>query len=221
MSNHRRFRWLSDVIVFAAVLVAGFYAKGALAGPRRGGAEAPPRTRTVLNATDYARPASEIGDRSAAIAIVEFSDFQCPFCAALADSLRRFRRTHTNIRILYRHFPLESIHPVARTAATASECARSQGSFEAYHDALFSERARLASVDWTRLAHRVGVRDTVQFRRCLGAQDVQARISQDIVAARELGLTGTPALLIGTQLVEGVPSMRVLDSLIRGLAARP
>ena len=141
--------------------------------------------------------------------IVEFSDFQCPFCSrfvALHDALLS---EGLRVRVLYRHFPIPN-HPHARNAAIASECAAAQDQFEAMHRTMFGLADSLGTLSWSSLASRAGVPDSAAFVRCLESPESAAAISRDSVAAYKLGLRGTPTLLIGSTRVEGLP---LLDSL--------
>ena len=101
-----------------------------------------------------------LGPDTAPVVIVVFSDFQCPYCAkgqTTMDSLRR--KYPTQVKFLYRHLPLETLHPLAWPAAAASECAADQGKFTAYHDLLFRLQDSLGRVTWPTLAERVGIQD--------------------------------------------------------------
>lgn len=147
--------------------------------------------------------------------LVEFSDFQCPFCAQFSvvlDSLRV--EHHDSIRIVYRHFPLTSIHPMAFEAALAAECAGAQGEFESMYHALFAHQAEFGRVSWTSLATAAGVRDSAMFATCVRDSVYAPRVRRDRLEGVKLGITGTPSLVIGHSLVQGAVSVSVLDSLL-------
>src|SRR5690606_8407676 len=124
---------------------------------------------------------SVVGSRQASVRIVEFSDFQCPFCAQAHYELRKLRQDNAGrVSIIYRHFPLEDIHPHAVTAALASECAGAQGRFEAYHDALFDRQRLIGVRDWTLFATDAQVPDLDVFKNCLTERQFEDRVKEDV-----------------------------------------
>lgn len=140
------------------------------------------------------------GKFAAHTAIIEYSDFQCPFCGQFArETLPQLRERYIKtgkLLLVYRHMPLSSIHPYAAKAADAAECARQQGRFWQMHDALFTAQKNLDVAHITSLADAIGL-DQKQFSSCLGAEP-NATVSSDLASARSVGVTGTPAFLIGT-----------------------
>lgn len=163
----------------------------------------------------YGAGAKRIGIEGAPVTIVEFSDFQCPFCRHFSQVLDRARAKYPGkISLVYRNFPLQDIHPFARSAATAAECAAFQGRFPEYHNFLFQHQDSLAQIAWTDVAERVGVQDTSQFRRCLTSSGVAAALKADSLAGNALHVTGTPTIVINRWLVTGAPPEDVLDKLI-------
>jgi protein-disulfide isomerase len=160
----------------------------------------------------------QLGSNSARITIMEFSDFQCPFCARAAAVIDSERARHIGlIRVQFRHFPLRNIHPFAFAAAIGAECAAEQNAFESYYHVLFHEQGMLGVTPWTTLAERAGIADTAAFSRCLSDGEVRARVDADIAAGRGIQIRGTPTIIVGRTLLDGAPSMELLDSI---LAAR-
>ena len=142
-----------------------------------------------------------LGSADARVVVRVFSDFQCPYCEALEQNvLIEFRRKLPNdVRLEFHHFPLESIHPNARSSAEASECAAEQGQFWAYHDALFTNR------NWVSQGNPIetyfGLADTLnldaaKFRECVQTRKHQPRISFESAKAQRLGLRGTPTVFV-------------------------
>jgi protein-disulfide isomerase len=152
------------------------------------------------------------------VTIVEFADFQCPFCAAAVPYLKRLRQNFpSRVTIIYRHYV---IHQHAFAAAVAAECARAAGRFERYHDALYGQPSLIGRVSWSTLASRSGVIDTLAFRRCLHDPETARRVAQDTLAASRLGVHGTPTFLMNDVLVEGFPGPTVMDSVFASVLAR-
>jgi protein-disulfide isomerase len=182
---------------------------------------ATPYTEQVRPVRDWRSYASgtRIGPAGAAVTIVEFSDFQCPYCRTMADRLRNLREAHPGkVALVYRHFPL-SYHPHAHSAARASFCADRQGRFEAFHDALFAAQDSLDGTGWQRFAGIAGVPDAAGFDACLqGAASLEA-VERDVAAGRKLGISGTPAIMVNGVLITGESLAMLEDHVARALEA--
>jgi protein-disulfide isomerase len=154
------------------------------------------------------------GAPDAAVTIVEFSDFECPFCkranATMATIMERYSG---KIRLAYRDFPLESIHPLARGAAEAARCARDGGKFWEYHDVLFAQSPKLAPEDLRRYAKEVGL-DVDKFDACLASGAHKEAVQKDIDEGTALGITGTPAFYINGRSVRGAQPIDVFTRMI-------
>jgi protein-disulfide isomerase len=130
------------------------------------------------------------------VTIIEFSDFQCPFCKQAADLLKDVSQRYPGqVAVVYRHMPLPT-HRYAEGAALATECAAEQGAFEAYHDALFARPDSIGVTTWDTYAERTGVRDLPRFRECMESQRLFTRVEADLRAARRLGFNGTPSFIV-------------------------
>jgi protein-disulfide isomerase len=159
-----------------------------------------------------------IGPARAQVTITEFSDFQCPFCRIASHYLDDAMRRHPGqIAVVYRHFP---IHKYSRQAAVASECAGRQSDFQALHDLLFAEPDSIGVSGWATLAHRAGVKDSLAFAECMRQSATNDVVSRDSVAARVLGIQGTPTFLINDLMVSGFPGDSVMDQYILDEAGR-
>ncbi len=161
-----------------------------------------------------------IGPAAAVLTIVEFLDYQCPFCRKAAGVLRQLQFNNpSQVAIVLRQLPG---HDQSLHAAIAAECAGRAGHFAEYHDRLFQLFDSLGAKRWTDIAHEVGVEDTNSFTRCLADSVVTATIDRDKRAAGEFGITGTPTFLINDRLYVGfsdAPSIEtaVADELKRAI----
>lgn len=163
----------------------------------------------------YATGIKRIGPDSAPVTIVALSDFQCPFCAQAAQVLTKVLRQHPNdVSIVFRSFPIEQLHPHARAAALAAECAASQDRFGAFHDITFQLQDSIGILSWRTLATRAGVSDVTRFDACLTGPDVNERLADDIAAAKRLAVAGTPTILVNGLRLEGVPAEERLQVII-------
>jgi protein-disulfide isomerase len=170
----------------------------------------------VGNWRAYASEGRVLGPPDAPVTIVEFSDFQCPYCKVLYRSLKAVRvRYPGKVRVVYREYPLEGLHAHAFEAAVAAECAGTQGRFEALHDLLFEKQDSIGLLSWATLAHRSRIPDARAFSRCLTDSAATWRVRADIAAGRRLGVRGTPTVLLNDLLLPGTPTELQLDSLTR------
>ncbi|MDB6011887.1 MAG: Periplasmic thiol:disulfide interchange protein DsbA [Gammaproteobacteria bacterium] len=154
------------------------------------------------------------GRTDAPITIVEFADFQCPYCQQAEATLRSVVASHSDaVRLVFRNLPLANIHPNAMTAAVAGVCADRQGKFWDMHDAMFEDQKALGEDGLKATAKRLGL-DADSFSACLGAPDSKAAVNSDTRAADELNLNGTPYFFInGRPLFGNVPADQ-LESVI-------
>jgi protein-disulfide isomerase len=162
-----------------------------------------------------------LGPEDAGVVIVEFSDFQCPYCAKFAvETFPGIRDTYGDqVRFIFRDFPLNVIHPAAQKAAEAAQCAQDQGSFWEYHDLLFANQNALALPDLKSYAAQIGL-DTGQFDECLDSGKNAQEVALDMQDGHTAGVTGTPAFIVNGQLVSGAQPIEVFRAVIdQALAA--
>ena len=149
------------------------------------------------------------GNPDAEIIVVEFSDFQCPFCSRFFDqTLPLIEQNYIDtgrIKFVYRDFPIDSLHPNARPAHIAAECADDQGKFWEYHDVLFSQVTQWQSLPMSSLgdtfvafADELDL-DTTNFISCLQSESTAQEVQSDYLDGVKYGATGTPAFFVGTE----------------------
>ncbi|MDO8599588.1 MAG: thioredoxin domain-containing protein [bacterium] len=133
-----------------------------------------------------------LGADHPALTIVEFSDFQCPFCRQSFPIIREAVTQYGDrLRFVYRDYPVDELHADARAAAEAAQCAHAQGKFWAYHDKLFQNADALDAASLTRYAAQVGL-DQTAFAACVAARTFAAAVEEDYQAGVKLGVAGTP-----------------------------
>ena len=143
------------------------------------------------------------GPPDAALELVMYGDFQCPYCSAAQPIVRRVRdRLGDRLRYAFRHLPLPEVHPDAQRAAEAAESAAAQGAFWAMHDALYAQRGRLELEDVLQAASEAGV-DPERVRTDLEAGVYGPRVARDAESALAGGVTGTPGFFANGARVEG------------------
>jgi protein-disulfide isomerase len=161
-------------------------------------AAAPARPAPPEKISIAARPFR--GDENARIVLVEFSDYQCPFCGRFfRDALPQIDREYIKtgkIKYVFNHMPLEEIHPRALQAAQAAECAGEQGKFWELHDRMFGNQNALSPADLTSQAKAIGL-DMPKFSQCLESGRTSAAIQASQEQAASMGIEGTPAFVIG------------------------
>ncbi len=157
------------------------------------------------------------GSPVAPVVIVEFGDFQCPFCRQAVPIIKEVLRKYPEaVKIIYRDFPVSSIHAEAITAAEAANCAFKQGGneiFWPYHDGLFARQDNLGRELYLSLAQSLGL-DMEVFTRCLNQHLTLAEIQDDVSDGLTAGVTGTPAWFINGRKIEGVIPIDIWQKII-------
>jgi protein-disulfide isomerase len=176
---------------------------------------------TIPKVSVLAEPAPQLGgpDRpqrgQGPLLVQEFADFQCGACARMDATVERFVERHeAEVRYVYRHLPLKSIHPWAERAALASECAARQGRFREAKRMMFERQEHLGSLLGEESRSPWPVPDEATFRACLETGATGEVVQQDVAEARRLRLRSTPSLLIGQTLVVGTTSLSRLDAIL-------
>lgn len=137
------------------------------------------------------------GQDTAKVMVLEFSDYQCPFCSRVQPTIKKLMRNYkTSVVFGYRHTPLP-FHYEADEAAIAAECARDQGRFEPYHNLLFKNYRRINIPNIRQFAKQVGIKNLDTFNSCLDSEKYRSRMENDQKAAKEAGIKGTPGFVIG------------------------
>ena len=153
------------------------------------------------------------GPANAPVEMIEFADFQCPYCLAAHPTVQRVLEAYGDrIRFVYRNFPLQS-HPNARPAAEAAQCANEQGKFWAYHDKLFGDPGKLSDDELKKTAADLGM-DGARFNKCFDEHKYQSVVDADFEAGGEAGVSGTPAFFINGRLLTGAQPFEAFKRVI-------
>jgi protein-disulfide isomerase len=173
----------------------------------------PPRV-TVATDDDPAR-----GPASAPVTIVEFSDFQCPYCSRAETVVDEVMKKYDGkVRLVYRDYPL-SFHPNAETAAMASECADEQGKYWEMHKAMFGNQSKLAAADLVETAGNVGL-DKDKFKGCLDSGKFRNEVQKDFQDGQKAGVSGTPTFFINGVMIVGARDVDSFSQIIDRELAR-
>lgn len=226
---------ISPYLVPASIIVAGLLIAGAVIYsnpglPRvasdRGGTAAAGGSAAVAGTAVSGNLSDDdpmLGNPDAPVTIVEFSDFQCPFCRRMwEDTLPSIKEKYLvtgKAKFVYRDFPL-SIHPSAQVSAEAGECADEQGKFWIMHDKMFAEQDKLgqgtvqyAAVDIKKWAAEIGL-DGARFNDCLDSGKYQKEVQKDFNDGQTAGVTGTPGTFVNGRLISGAVPFAQFEAVI-------
>jgi Na+/H+ antiporter NhaA len=158
------------------------------------------------------------GPESASVTVVEYGDFECPYCGQ-AEPVVRELLGDADLRFVWRHLPLSDVHPRARLAAQAAEAAGAQGKFWEMHDLLLDHQDKLRIMDLLRYAERLGL-DQERFHDDVVTHRYESRVDQDVESADLSGVSGTPTFFINGQRHYGAYDITTLTTAIRTARAR-
>jgi protein-disulfide isomerase len=151
------------------------------------------------------------GSTDRKIVMVAFSDFQCSYCAAAEKNVKQFLAKHKEVTLVYKHFPLTQIHPEALPAATAAWAANKQGKFWEYHDALFTNQAKLGEIFYLETANNLKL-DIKKFTA--DRKTAEAEIVKDFQLGRKLGIEGTPTFIINGEAISGTATVADFEKVL-------
>lgn len=174
-----------------------------------------PNERTVENWQEIDFSGSRYNSEKEKVQIIKFYDYECPYCKQVQPAVEAVREKYSGkVSIQYAHFPLLAIHPYARQAAIAAECARKQHLFEPYHALLFARQEQLGTISYVRLAEETGIEDIPLFTSCLENEETVPIIEAGTDLANELNVSSIPTFLINGTLVSGTLSEKRLSGYI-------
>jgi protein-disulfide isomerase len=209
-------------LVTALLVLGGVWIRDSLAGPKAAPSVpgvptapgvAPPSVATGLSAEgNYFK-----GDENAPVTLYEFSDFQCPFCARFfQDALPQIEENYIRtgkVKLVYKDYPLDNIHPQATPAAIAARCAGDQGKFWEMHDLIFTNQQSLSDGNYNVWASQLGLNaDT--FSQCLNSRQHLSAVRKDLLEGQQAGVRGTPGFVLNGQVISGAQPYQVFAQAI-------
>ncbi len=199
------------VVALAKAGGAGAAAQAPTRRPRRG--PDPDRVYAVNTAGS-----PSIGPEDAAITVVEFSDFQCPFCGRVVGTMKQIEKEYgDDVRIVFKHLPL-AMHTKAPEAHAAAQAAANQGRFWEMHDLIFSNQREMSGAKYLEYASQLDL-DIDQFKADMASADTRKRVDSDVAEANRLGVTGTPGFFINGKFTSGAKPFsefkRIIDQQLR------
>ncbi|HEX7462248.1 MAG TPA: Na+/H+ antiporter NhaA [Dermatophilaceae bacterium] len=159
------------------------------------------------------------GPSEAPITLVEYADFECPYCGQAEPIVRELLADFGDVRYVWRHLPLRDVHPNAQFAAEAAEAAERQGAFWAMHDLLLDHQGALLTADLVGYAERLGL-DVARFTRDLRCHVGADRVAQDVDSADLSGVSGTPTFFLNGRRLHGAYDIETLSNAVRLARAR-
>ena len=218
--------WKITTVVLIALLAVFLWRSGSISGnsPAAGavvgnapGAPAPKVDMKALADDDAVK-----GDPKAPVTIIEFSDFECPFCGRFySETLGKIDTQYIKtgkVKLIYRDFPL-SFHAQAQKAAEAAECAGEQGKYWEMHDQLFGEGVQGGVASFKQFAQQIGL-NTAKFNDCLDGGKMAAEIRKDFSDGQKAGIQGTPGFFVDGQLISGAQPFEVFQQIIDAALAK-
>lgn len=200
----------TGLLVVCALVITGLVVRREFFGPKQ-----EPRIRRIKKWRDLNFNGPHTGQPDAPVRIVEFFDYQCPFCKGAQPAVRAVLEEHPNtISVVHEHFPLR-VHRYAFHAAEAAECARRQGRFSSFHKLLFTNQEQLGTLSYDSLAWQAGIRDTASFVRCLETEKTAHIVKSDQSMGKELGVKAIPTFLINDKLITGALTKSRLEDIVQ------
>ena len=208
---------LTVVLVACALLTTGLVVRREFFSAAE--AHAPPTSKPVFIADwrSHSQAGVTLGSPNAPVQIVEFADFECPFCASFHSTLKTVQAQYPDkIAVSFVHFPLLG-HRFAEPAARVAECAGEQGRFEAMQDVLFAQQNAFGLTAWRELAREAGVADLEAFDACAARQALPQRVHDGQTAGERLDVKATPTVIINGWKLTQPPTAQQLQRMVEAV----
>ena len=158
-----------------------------------------------------------LGEPSAPVRLIEFADFECPFCAKFHNTVKAVQERYPGkVAVSFVHFPLPG-HRFAEPAARVAECAGEQGHFEAMHDRLFAQQNAFGMKPWNEFANEAGITNLRAFESCIAQDTPMPRVRKGQAAGEKLDVKGTPTVIINGWRLGQPPSEQELEVMVQAV----
>jgi protein-disulfide isomerase len=221
MEAKTKARWdtvLTVVLVACAVLTTGLVLRRELFPPSAQ-LSSPREPVFVEHWKMHLRMGVRVGAADAPVQLIEFADYECPFCASFHQTLESVRQRYpTQIAVTYIQYPIQG-HRFAEPAARVAECAGEQGQFEAMHARLYEWQSQLGLRPWSEFAAAANVVDSAAFETCIKQTEPLQRIVEGRKLADQLGVRGTPTVIINGWQLQRPPDASELEAMVKAILA--
>lgn len=209
---------LTVVLVACAVLTTGLVLRREFFAPAAAPAVAQ-KPVFVEEWRSHLDKGVRLGPPEAPVQLIEFADFECPFCASFHKTMESVRQRYTTqMAITYVHYPIPG-HRFAEPAARVAECAGEQGRFEAMHARLYEWQNQLGLKPWSEFATAAGVADVAAFESCVERTDPLERVVEGRKLADQLGVRGTPTVIVNGWQLQRPPDAMELERMVQAILA--
>jgi protein-disulfide isomerase len=217
-----RFTWdgaLTAVLTGCALLTTALVARHEYVARQQAPAQAEQRPTFVKNWRSDLADGARLGSTDAPVQLIEFADFECPYCSGFHVVLKSLRERYpTQVNLTFVHFPLP-MHRFAVPAARAAECAAAQGRFEAMYDQLFAGQNEFGLKAWDDYAAAAAVPDLKAFDACVRNTDPIPRVEAGKALGAKLDVRATPTLVVNGWKLERPPTQDELDGMVKNILA--
>jgi protein-disulfide isomerase len=212
-------RLVTAVLVVCAVATTGVVVHREFFPPAPLSAPADQKPVLVKDWRNALGKGVRLGAAAAPVQLIEFADFECPYCAMFHKDMETLRaRYPTQVALTYFHFPLP-MHRFAEPAARVVECAGDQGRFEPMYDLLFDQQDKFGLKPWSEFATEAGVPDTAAFEACIKRAEPIPRVSEGKALGSQLDIQGTPTVVINGWKLGRPPTLDELDHMVKAILA--
>jgi protein-disulfide isomerase len=221
MEAKTKARWdtaLTVVLVGCAVLTTGLVLRRELF-PQQAQLSVPQKPVFVDDWKSHLSKGMQVGAAEAPVQLIEFADYECPFCASFHKTLEGVRERYpAHVAVTYVHYPIPG-HRFAEPAARVAECAGEQGRFEAMHAKLYEWQDQFGLKPWSEFASAAGVSDLATFESCAKRTEPLERVAEGRKLAEQLDVHGTPTIVINGWKLHRPPDASELDAMVKAVLA--
>jgi protein-disulfide isomerase len=210
---------VTATLVVCAIITTGLVLRREFMAKTNASAPVERKAALIPQWRDELKKGIRLGPEAAPVQLIEFADFECPFCGSFYKTLRALRERYPmQVSLIYVHFPLRG-HRFALPAARVAECASEQGRFEAMYDQLFEGQASLGLKPWSDYATAAGVPDLEKFDACIKKSDPIRRVEEGKELGAQIDVQGTPTLVINGWKLGRPPTEDELDGMVKKILA--